>query len=139
MNTKIKISQTAVKGDWCNLKLHDGREVSVYLKSCPKLSVHLQAGNVPEGELECNLIEKDGKLYAWDVKEEKQGGGGGFKKETPEERTARLETEALKQRMIVAQSSVSSAVQFYQQRTADVSEVKKMAKEIYDFVMETSK
>lgn len=49
------------------------------------------------------------------------------------------EAEALRQRMIIAQSSISSAVQFYQQRQGGIDEVKKMGKELYDFVIEISK
>lgn len=140
MNTKIKIETSAVKGDWCNAKLHDGKEVSIYLKSCPKLASVLSSGEIPLNELDCNLVEKDGKWYAWDPKEEKPSGGGGYKKETPEEKAQRLELEAHKQRMIVAQSSLSASVQFYQERSGvDPLQVQATAKEFYKWVMETSK
>ncbi len=138
MNTKLNIASLAVNGDWCNLKTTEGKEVSVNLKSNPKLAVHLKDGNVPMEAIEANVVEKNGKSYGWDPKEENKGGGG-FKKETPEEKAARLETEAHKQRMIVAQSSLSSAVQFYQQRAGDEKNVLDLAKKFYGFVMETSK
>lgn len=50
------------------------------------------------------------------------------------------EAEAHKQRMIVAQSSLSAAVQFYQQRTGvDPIAVQNTAEEFYNFVMNISK
>jgi hypothetical protein len=140
MNQKLNIASTAINGDWCNLKLTDGKELSINIKSNPKLAVHLAGGQIPQGEIEANVVEKNGKFYGWDPQETKPGGGGGFKKETPEERSQRLDLEALKQRMIVAQSSLSASVQFYQQRSGiDALQVQATAAEFYKFVMELSK
>lgn len=50
------------------------------------------------------------------------------------------EAESLKQRMIIAQSCLSSSAQFYQQKTGiDPIQVMSTAKEFYDWVLETSK
>ena len=49
------------------------------------------------------------------------------------------EEQAHIQRMIVAQNSVTNAVQYYQQRQGDVNSVKVLAKEFYSLVMELSK
>lgn len=57
---------------------------------------------------------------------------GGFKMDP--------EFEAHKQRMIIAQSSLSASVQFYQQRSGiDPLQVQATASEFYKFVMELSK
>jgi hypothetical protein len=45
----------------------------------------------------------------------------------------------LKQRMIIAQSSLSSAVEFYKGQTLDVSDTLACAKKFYDWVINTSK
>jgi hypothetical protein len=47
--------------------------------------------------------------------------------------------EAHKQRMIVAQSCLSTSAQFYQQRNADPLTVQNTAEEFYKWVMEISK
>lgn len=138
MNEKINVASLTVNGAWCNLKTRQGKEISVNLESNPKLKAHFGEGRIPDVEVVANVVEKNGKFYGWDPKEENKGGSP-FKKETPEEKAARLETEALKQRMIVAQSSLSSAVQFYQQRSGDEVAVLELAKKFYGFVMEISK
>jgi hypothetical protein len=45
----------------------------------------------------------------------------------------------LKQRMIIAQSSLSSAVEFYKGQTLDVADTLACAKKFYDWVINTSK
>ncbi len=45
----------------------------------------------------------------------------------------------LKQRMIIAQSSLSSAVEFYKGQTLDVADTLVLAKKFYDWVINTSK
>ena len=49
------------------------------------------------------------------------------------------EADALRQRMIIAQSSLSAAVQYYQQREGTVEKVKVLAMEFYNLVMNMSK
>jgi len=139
MNTKIEITEAQIKGDWLNAKTAKNGEVSINLKSCPNLSKSLNEGTIYPIEIEVNLVEKNGKQYAWDVSEEKKGGGGMFPKLTPEQLAQKKADSDHTQRMIVAQSSLSAAVQFYQGRsTGDSKSVKDMATEYYNWVMQIS-
>jgi len=140
MNTKIEITEAQIKGDWLNAKTAKNGEVSINLKSCPNLSKSLNEGTIYPIEIEVNLVEKNGKQYAWDVSEEKKGGGGGFPKLTPEQLAQKKADSDHTQRMIVAQSSLSAAVQFYQGKgQIDTRMVKEAAGEFYNWVMEISK
>ena len=132
-NTLVKITEQKTNGDWCNIKTEGGKEVSINLKSAVKVAEQITAGKT---EIEMNIVEKNGKLYGWDKQEQKQGG---FKQLTPEQLAAKQQREDHTQRMIVAQNSVTNAVQYYQQRQGDVNSVKVLAKEFYSLVMELSK
>ena len=132
-NTLVKITEQKTNGDWCNIKTEGGKEVSINLKSAVKVAEQITAGKT---EIEMNIVEKNGKLYGWDKQEQKQGG---FKQLTPEQLAAKQQREYHTQRMIVAQNSVTNAVQYYQQRQGDVNSVKVLAKEFYSLVMELSK
>ena len=132
-NTLVKITEQKISGDWCNIKTEGGKEVSINLKSAVKVAEQITAGKT---EIEMNIVESKGKLYGWDKQEQK---AGGFKQLTPEQLAAKQQREDHTQRMIVAQNSVTNAVQYYQQRQAGVDEVKKLAKEFYNLVMELSK
>lgn len=112
---------------WYNIH-HNGKDIGINVSSNPKIVAAINSGQL---NVEMNVVEKNGKWYGWDVKEQKQGGG--FQKKDPE-------AEALKQRMIIAQSSVSSAVQYYQQRQPNSSEdIFILADKIYNWVIEKSK
>ena len=132
-NTLVKITEFKTNGDWCNIKTEGGKEVSINLKSALKVAEQITAGKT---EIEMNIVEKNGKFYGWDKQEQKQGG---FKQLTPEQLAAKQQREDHTQRMIVAQNSVTNAVQYYQQRQGDVNSVKVLAKEFYSLVMELSK
>ena len=132
-NTLVKITEQKTNGDWCNIKTEGGKEVSINLKSALKVAEQITAGKT---EIEMNIVEKNGKFYGWDKQEQKQGG---FKQLTPEQLAAKQQREDHTQRMIVAQNSVTNAVQYYQQRQGDVNSVKVLAKEFYSLVMELSK
>ena len=132
-NQKITIDSTLVKGDkWYNMDIN-GKKAGISVEGAPKTIAAINAGSI---EVEVNLIEKDGKYYVWDKQEQKQGG---FKQLTPEQLAAKQQREDHTQRMIVAQNSVTNAVQYYQQRQGDVNSVKVLAKEFYSLVMELSK
>lgn len=140
MNEKVEIISTAINGDWCNAKLIDGSEISINIKSNPNLAKHLANGDIPLSPIEMNVVVKNGKKYGWDIKEQKSNGGGNKWQPSPEQIAAKQQAEDLKQRMIIAQSSLSASVQFYQQRgQVDIKTVKETAKEFYNFVLETSK
>jgi len=131
-NQKITIDSTLVKGDkWYNMDIN-GKKAGISVEGAPKTIAAINAGSI---EVEVNLIEKDGKYYVWDKQEQKQGG---FKQLTPEQLAAKQQREDHTQRMIVAQNSVTNAVQYYQQRQATVAEVKALAKEFYALVIEMS-
>jgi hypothetical protein len=132
-NQKITIDSTLVKGDkWYNMDIN-GKKAGISVEGAPKTIAAINAGSI---EVEVNLIEKDGKYYVWDKQEQK---AGGFKQLTPEQLAAKQQREDHTQRMIVAQNSVTNAVQYYQQRQGDVNSVKVLAKEFYSLVMELSK
>ena len=132
-NVIVKITEQKTKGDWCNIKTEGGKEVAINLKSAVKVAEQIASGKT---EIEMNIVESKGKLYGWDKQEQKQGG---FKQLTPEQLAAKQQREDHTQRMIVAQNSVTNAVQYYQQRQGDVNSVKVLAKEFYNLVMELSK
>jgi len=132
-NQKITIDSTLVKGDkWYNMDIQ-GKKAGISVEGAPKTISAINSGSI---EVEVNLIEKDGKYYVWDKQEQKQGG---FKQLTPEQLAAKQQREDHTERMIVAQNSVTNAVQYYQQRQGGIDEVKKLAKEFYSLVMELSK
>jgi len=133
-NTIVKIAEQKTNGDWCNIKTEGGREVSINLKSAVKVAEQIAAG---AKEIEMNIVEKNGKFYGWDKQEQKQGGG--FKQLTPEQIAAKQQREDHIQRMIIAQSSLSAAVQYYQQREGTVEKVKVLALEFYNLVVNMSK
>ena len=134
-NTIVKIAEQKTNGDWCNIKTEGGKEVSINLKSAVKVAEQIAAG---AKEIEMNIVEKNGKFYGWDKQEQKQGGGG-FAKLTPEQIAAKQQREDHTQRMIIAQSSLSAAVQYYQQREGTVEKVKVLALEFYNLVNDMSK
>ena len=133
-NTIVKIAEQKTNGDWCNIKTEGGKEVSINLKSAVKVAEQIAAG---AKEIEMNIVEKNGKFYGWDKQEQKQGGG--FKQLTPEQIAAKQQREDHTQRMIIAQSSLSAAVQYYQQREGTVEKVKVLALEFYNLVNDMSK
>lgn len=133
-NTIVKIAEQKTNGDWCNIKTEGGKEVSINLKSALKVAEQIAAG---AKEIEMNIVEKNGKFYGWDKQEQKQGGG--FKQLSPEQLAAKQAREDHTQRMIVAQNSVTNAVQYYQQREGTVEKVKVLAMEFYNLVVNMSK
>ena len=126
---KIQVAEARVNGDWANLKTTDGKEVSVMLSKCPKLKEAIEQAmgkKLPQYDLECNLVEKNGKRYAWDYEEKKpfSSGGGGFKGAPKNEE------------MIVAQSTFGYACAFYSERAfATEDTVMLFAKKMYDEVI----
>ena len=133
-NTKIQIDNTLVKGDkWYNLDIF-GKKAGISVTGAPKTIAEINSG---AAEVEVNLVEKDGKYYVWDKQEQKQGGG--FKQLSPEQLAAKQAREDHTQRMIVAQNSVTNAVQYYQQREGTVEKVKVLAMEFYNLVINMSK
>ena len=87
MNTKIKVSKVVTKNGWYNIVTSEGKDVSIFSEKNPKLKeqLELHANDIVDFELECNLIESKGKLYAWDVQEQKSFNGGFQKKQGSDE------------------------------------------------------
>lgn len=137
MNQTIQIQEHKINGTWCNVKTTDGKEISIAIgDKTSKIMAAINSGSI---NIECNIVEKNGKSYAWDVNEQKSFPPK-FQKETPEEKAAKIQAEELKQRMIIAQSSLSASVQYFQQRSINSDdEVLKTAKKFYDWVILTSK
>ena len=136
-NTKIQIDNTLVKGDkWYNLDVW-GKKAGISVTGAPKTIAEINSG---AAEVEVNLVEKDGKYYVWDKQEQRPSGGGGNRfQQTPEQIAAKQQREDHIQRMIIAQSSLSAAVQYYQQREGTVEKVKVLALEFYNLVNDMSK
>lgn len=130
--TTITIDSSLKKGsDWYNIT-HNGKPLGINVKSNPKSIAAIDGGALT---LELNVNEsKDGtKYYGFDLTEQRQGGGGGFRKPVDPE------AEALKQRMIIAQSCLSSACTLWNQGSKSAKEITDLAKEFYNWVLETSK
>lgn len=110
-----------------NIEMENGDKGQIGTKS--KLPEKLQVGK--SLDYETTKDEKGNvKIKALQLPNGVQKGG--FKQDP--------EVEAHKQRMIVAQSSLSAAVQFYQQRSGvDAFGVQETAREFYNFVMDISK
>jgi len=107
MENKIQVAEARVNGDWANLKTVDGKEVSVMLSKCPKLKEAIEQAmgkNLTTFDLDCKVVSKNDKIYAWDL-EEKKPFSGGFKGQPKDEG------------MIVAQSTLGYACNFYAQRS----------------------
>jgi len=75
METKIIIAEISDKNGWYNIKTNEGKEVSVMAAKCPKLTEVLKTA-IAGTEVTGKLVEKDGKLYLWDLNEQKSGGSG---------------------------------------------------------------
>ena len=138
-NTKIIIDHTLVKNTkWYNMKV-DGKDVSISVDGAPKTVALINAGVL---EVEVNLVEKNGKYYAWDKQEissnPKQGGGNKYQL-TPEQQKAKQDREDHTQRMIVAQSCLASVCNFNQQKTMNFETCLEQAAKAYHWVIETSK
>jgi len=134
MNTKIIIASQTSNNDWCNIKTPEGKEISLNLKSNPITAKLIQDG---AKEVEVNLVDKNGKFYAWDIKEQKSGG---FAKLTSEQLAEKKQREDHTQRMIVAQNCMSNATNFYSQSTGKTFvDIAAMAKDMYAWVMTISK
>lgn len=135
-NTVINIAEKKINGDWCNIKTVDGKDVSINLKSNPKAAAFINAdGN----NFMVNLVEKGGKTYGWDVSEEKKSGGGNKFQLTPEQLAAKQQREDHTQRMIVAQSCLSSACTMYNQGSKTPEQVTEIADKFYNWVINVSK
>lgn len=135
MNTKINIKEIKNNKGWYNITTVEGQQIAVNTASNPQLTLALEKQPIT---LDLNLVEKNGKFFGWDIKDSPKPQGG-FHKLTPEQAKAKQDREDHTQRMIVAQNCVGNAVQFYQQRTAGIEDVKSMAKDLYNFVIELSK
>jgi hypothetical protein len=118
METKINVAEARVSGDWCNIKTPEGKEMSIMISKCPKLKAQIE-GKVVPFEIEGKVVAKGDKTYVWDL-DEKKGGKGAPRNE----------------KAIIAQSSVSSAVQFAQKADLDRKETLDFAEEIFKWVCE---
>ena len=124
---KIQVQQCTFSsdGNWANLKTTDGKEISVMLTKALKVKAQIDANKIFPFTLECKVVVKGDKTYAWDYEEKKPGGGKSF---APKD-----------EGMIVFQSSCHTAALFYQQRQAGTEEkVIEFAKKIYAEVMNHS-
>lgn len=133
--TLIKIVEKKINGDWCNIKTESGQEISINLKSNPKSAAFIAAdGN----EFTVNLVDKGGKLYGWDIAEQTKKSSP-FQKLSPEELKAKQEREDHTQRMIVAQSCLSSACNMYGQGSKTPEQITEIAEKFYNWVNKISK
>lgn len=127
---KIQVQQCTISpnGNWANLKTTDGKEISVMLTKALKVKAQIDAAlthNSFPFSVECKMVVKGDKTYAWDFEERKSGGGGkGF---APKDEGA-----------IIAQSSFASACQFYQQRAGTPDDVLILAEKGVSFVKKHS-
>ena len=129
MNQTINIKTHKENGDWCNIKTEDGKDVSLNLKSSPKLKALIDecislTGDFP-GSLTGNLIESKGKLFLWDVKEENRSNGG-------QKKYSNASQEA-----IIAQSVYSSTANRFQgsQMALDNKAFNEVCEERFNWVM----
>jgi len=78
MEATIQVKFANTRGDWCNIKTVEGKEVSVNLPKCPNLKQAIEAAQDVPYTLNGNMVEKDGKAYLWDSKPqgEKKAWGG---------------------------------------------------------------
>lgn len=115
----VKVAEARVNGDWCNIKTPEGKEISVMLSKCPKLKAQIEVVQAVPYDLSCKVVEKNGKFYAWDVEEKKEGGKS-FGKPRNE-------------KLIVAQSSYDRAVQLalISKMPMDLDEIDKNALHIF--------
>jgi len=136
MKQTINIASIAEKNGWFNIKTVEGQEVSVNAESNPVSTAKLKTQPIT---IELNLVEKNGKNFGWDVKDNPKPQGA-FAKLTPEQLKAKQDREDSTQRMIVAQNSISNASNFYAQRqNGDILSILKMAEDMYNWVISKSK
>lgn len=125
--SKTMVAQATIKGEWCNIKTPEGKEISVMLTKAPKTKALIDAAlakGVFPFELEGRVVVKaDGKIFIWDPEEGKKGG----KLFPPKDEGA-----------IIAQSSFASACQFYQQRVGTPDDVLILAEKGVAFVKKHS-
>ncbi len=121
MENKIHVAEAIMKNGWANLKTNDGKEISVMLEKAPKCKAQIEASNVPFF-LECKTVEKNGKIFAWDFEEKKEGGKS-FGKPRNE-------------KLIVAQSSYNYAINYLVgcKGTFDTKELDTTAEHIFKAV-----
>lgn len=115
---KINVASFTVNGKYYNLKTVEGKEIGVVIDSCPKIKSQIEVVQTAPFPLECRVVEKNGKFWAWDFEEKKRGGGA-----------------PRNEKAIIAQSSMGHAVAFYQGSTADQQEVFALAEKIYEWVL----
>lgn len=110
-----------MKNGWANLKTNDGKEISVMLEKAPKCKAQIEASNVPFF-LECKTVEKNGKIFAWDYEEKKEG--------------VKSFGKPRNEKLIVAQSSYDRAVQLMvgTKSAYDLGELDKTATHIFNAV-----
>lgn len=122
---KVKIKSIVQNGIWYNVNLEDGRAFGCNSEKNPKTKAALDdivSGKNTSSEIECDLVSKDGKNWMFDIKDQAPGKSGG--KFAPKN-----------ERAIIAQSSISSAIDFYKGTTADREEVFSFASDIFEWVI----
>lgn len=125
MGNKITVAEAIIKNGWCNIKTNEGKEVSVMLEKAPKVKAQVEAKINQMGDiecpfdLECKTVDKNGKIFAWDFEEKKEGGKS-FGKPRNE-------------KLIVAQSSYNYAINYLVgcKGTFDLKELDTTAKHIF--------
>ncbi len=87
-NEKVKVaSDIKVNNGWFNFTDDKGRQIGIMEKDGKNPELKKIMDFAHEGtEFEANIVEKEGKFYAWDPKN--QAAGGGFKKAfTPKDKS----------------------------------------------------
>lgn len=77
--TKIIIGtiKKSANNDWFNIVTNDGKEVSVNIPKCPKLTAKLNSA-ISGDEIEGNLVVKNDKIFMWDPNESSGAKGKTF-------------------------------------------------------------
>ena len=130
MKTTVIIDESLKKGaDWYNVT-YQGKSLGINVKSNPKTIEAINNGAISV-EMNVNPSKDGSKYFGFDLNESSPKGGGSRFNPEFEER---------KQKMIIAQSSISTAAQYYQQRLSNNSEdIFLLAEKIYNWVIEKAK
>jgi len=123
MENKIQVAEARVTGDWLNIKTNDGTEMSCMLSKCPKIKAQVEGKTAPF-DIEGKTVEKNGKIYVWDL-DEKKPSSGGFKGQPKNEK------------LITAQSCMGYAVDYHigTKQAYNLEELKKTAEALYNWCL----
>jgi hypothetical protein len=127
----VKISNYKVNGNFCNVKLADGQEATIVVNDNTKtIMSQLQEDSIfGEIDLDCEMVNKNGKIFLWDLKENQ-----------PKDQTRQTFSPAPKkadiQKLIVAQNCMGNAVNLYSQRADfDWKKIEETANKMFEWVI----